>query len=61
MKFFYLLLIFSVAAYAEKARFDNYRVYRVLLENDEQVLAMRELSESSDSVNKWFNMNELIN
>lgn len=37
---------------SEKARFDNYRVYRVDVQNKLQLNVLRELSETSDSVNE---------
>lgn len=43
------MLLCSVA-FAEKARYDNYRVYHVAIENDVQLKALIELSEVSDSV-----------
>lgn len=52
MKFFYFLLFLAVAAYAEKARFDNYRVYRIQLDNEVQLKALRQLADTSDSVKK---------
>lgn len=51
MKILYLFLFLIIAAYAEKARFDNYRIYRIHLENEEQLMALRQLAETSDSVN----------
>lgn len=42
-------LLFSVGA--EKARFDNYRLYSVQIENKSQYEAMKYLEENSDSVN----------
>lgn len=34
---------FVVVVLADKARFDNYRVYSVIVENDEQLNVLREL------------------
>lgn len=45
-----LLLASVIFASAEKARFDNYRVYTVAVENENQLKALREISETSDSV-----------
>lgn len=47
------LLIFVLSAalvLAEKARFDNYRVYSIAVETKEQLDLLRELEETSDSV-----------
>ena len=52
MKFFCFFFFFLlITAFAEKARFDNYRVYRIQLENEDQLNALRQLAETSDSVN----------
>jgi hypothetical protein len=51
MKILSLFLVLLVSVYAEKARFDHYRVYRIEIENDDQLKALKELSETSDSVN----------
>jgi len=53
MKLLYLFLFFIVATHAEKARFDNYRIYRIQLENEDQLKALRQLAETSDSYNFW--------
>lgn len=37
-------------SHSEKARFDNYRVYKVLIENSDQLKALRQLADTSDSV-----------
>lgn len=43
-----VLSVFSVSA--DKARFDNYRIYSIDVETVDQLKALRELSETSDSV-----------
>lgn len=46
-------LIFSLIALivdAEKARFDNYRVYSIAVDNQQQLNVLKELNEISDSV-----------
>lgn len=45
-----LLILSTFAASAEKARYDNYRVYNVPIENQLQLRALKELSVVSDSV-----------
>lgn len=47
----FAVLVFSASA--EKARFDNYRVYSVSVENEIQLRALKELSATSDSYNFW--------
>lgn len=44
-----LLLVHIVAA-ADKARYDNYRVYSVSVDNQLQLKVLKELAEVSDSV-----------
>lgn len=46
-----LCLIFTVNA-VEKARFDNYRVYQVKIENERQLNLMLHIQEHSDSVRR---------
>lgn len=52
MKFFALALFCGcfVASLAEKARFDNYRVYSVNVENDNQLKVLQELEEVSGGI-----------
>lgn len=52
MKIFVLsLLAFGLSAcIAEKARFDNYRVYSIAIETKEQLDLLMQLEEISDSV-----------
>jgi hypothetical protein len=50
MKFLAVLAIFFISIHAEMARFDNYHVYSVKIENMEQYEAMKYLEEHSDSV-----------
>lgn len=40
---FVILLVSVVLAVGEKARFDNYRVYSIEVENDEQLQVLKEL------------------
>lgn len=54
------VLLWCSVTFAEKARFDNYRVYHVAIENEIQLRALKELSENSDSVsfeNQLFYLN----
>lgn len=51
MKFLVVLALFILATSAEKARFDNYRVHSVIIENEKQLEAFKYLEEHSDSVN----------
>lgn len=46
--FWCVILFFSTSA--EKARFDNYRVYNIKIENGEQLDALKFLADTSDSV-----------
>lgn len=46
----FIVVFLCLVAFAEKARYDNYRVYHVAIENDVQLKALIELSEVSDSV-----------
>lgn len=51
LKFAAAILLLSVLSVsADKARFDNYRVYVVDVETQDQLSVLRELSETSDSV-----------
>jgi len=54
MKLLICLAFFFLSAGAEKARFDNYRLYSVQIENQEQYEAMKYLENHSDSVNNYF-------
>lgn len=50
------LLIFGFSAAlvsAEKARFDNYRVYSIAVETKEQLNLLKEIEETSDSYSFW--------
>lgn len=51
MKFLLLAAFLIVSASAEMTRFDNYQVYKVNVENNEQLKALQYLDEHSDSVN----------
>ena len=47
-------IIFVISSICcEKARFDNYRVYKVSIENKEQLEALKQLADSSDSVKNF--------
>lgn len=50
---FILLCALMVAVYAEKARFDNYRVYSLNIVNKEQVDIMYRLENSSEGYLFW--------
>ena len=39
-----------VVAFGEKARFDNYRVYSINVENEEQLKVVREISGYTDGI-----------
>lgn len=54
MKLLICLAFLFLSAGAEKARFDNYRLYNVQIENQEQYEAMKYLEDHSDSVNNYF-------
>lgn len=46
-------LVFALSAFciiAEKARFDNYQVYSVAVETKEQLIVLKEIEDTSDSV-----------
>lgn len=45
-----VLLCFVAAKASEKARFDNYRVYEILIENDQQLELMQEIENHPDGV-----------
>jgi hypothetical protein len=47
------IILFVVAVSAEKARFDNYRVYQVKIENEDQYQIMKYLEENSDAVSEY--------
>lgn len=48
-----LVLAFAaLAVSAEKARFDNYRVYSIDVDTHDQLTVLREISETSDSVRR---------
>lgn len=48
------ILLFCLVTYvlAEKARYDKYRVYKVLIEDRNQLDALKFLADTSDSVTK---------
>lgn len=51
MKFVTIFLVLFIASVcAEKARFDNYRLYGIQVENEEQYKMMKYIEENSDSV-----------
>lgn len=45
-----VLIALALSASAEKARYDNYRIYSVDIANELQLKVLKELSETSDSV-----------
>lgn len=45
-----VLIALALSASAEKARFDNYRIYSVDVASEMQLKVLKELSETSDSV-----------
>lgn len=47
---FAAMLVCAAATQSEKARFDNYRVYSVNIENDEQLEILQELENHQDSL-----------
>jgi hypothetical protein len=51
MKLLIFFALFFVACSAEKARFDNYRVYSFQIRTKEQFDAMKYIEEHSDAVN----------
>lgn len=52
MKFFTLAIFVAsfVAVFGEQARYDNYRVYSIKVENDEQLKALHDLESFRDGV-----------
>lgn len=50
MKLIIVLAAFILSASADPARYDNYRLYSVSVENNLQIKVLKELSETSDSV-----------
>lgn len=58
------LLVFSLFALlsfavAEKARYDNYRVYEILIDNDQQLELMQEIENYPDGVRR-FNIVKIV-
>lgn len=55
-------LLCGIALAAERARFDNYRVYRVNIYTDDQLIVLKELESKSDSYQFWKEpeINEII-
>lgn len=51
---FVLLAILGAKA-AEKARYDNYRVYEILIESDEQLELMQQIESFPDGVRNFLN------
>lgn len=49
----FILILPLLLIVAEKARYDNYRVYHVAIESEIQLRALQELSEISDSVSSF--------
>lgn len=50
MKFIAIFLVAFLAVNAERARFDDYRVYSITIENDDQFKIMKYIEEHSDAV-----------
>lgn len=51
LSFSLCIVLFAVAAVSsEKARFDNYRVYEILIENDLQLELMQQIEKYPDGV-----------
>lgn len=47
-----ILISLSLCGSGEKARYDNYRVYEVLIENEDQLDLMKEIENNFDGVRK---------
>lgn len=47
---FLVILVSSQAVFGEKARFDNYRVYSIAIDNDEQLQVLQELENHPDGL-----------
>lgn len=45
-----LAVLCGVTVWAEKARFDNYRVYSIRVENKEQLSALKKIENNPDGV-----------
>ena len=56
MKFFAAILLAATIslAIAEKARFDNYRVYRLNIENELQLSVLQQIEQFPDGVSFFF-------
>lgn len=50
---FCVLLCFAAVKASEKARFDNYRVYEIYIENDQQLELMQHIENYPDGVRKF--------
>lgn len=50
MRLFISVILICALAQAEKARFDNYRVYKVFIENDQQLDLMNEIQKFPNGV-----------
>lgn len=61
MKRVVVILLVAAFAYAEKARFDFYRVYEVSIDSDVHLTLMREISDYPDGVNNFLKRKEKIN
>lgn len=48
-----LFFIYFVSIFCEKARFDNYRVYRVWIENRDQLELLQELESNQDGLSSF--------
>lgn len=47
------LLVFCAVSFAEKARFDNYRLYTLQVETEDQLTALQIIDDNSDSYSLW--------
>lgn len=48
-----LVLLMGVSCFAVKSRYDNYKLYGMTLATEEQVKAVEELEQNSDSYDFW--------
>lgn len=50
MRLIILIILSCALAHAEKARFDNYRVYKVFVGNDQQLEVMKQIQNFPNGV-----------
>jgi hypothetical protein len=60
LKLLLSVLLVSSAAFAEKARYDNYRVYTINVDSELQLQALRAIDEYPDGVSKLYSTAVLI-